>query len=686
VKNPFARTSLHAPRSTLHGLAPLLQLSEDAILVVQPETGQVIEANARAAELTGHTLADLRRLSLGELFAHTVPLSLITQLAPGESRSFRNVLLRTRNGRTVSVDLRLMLPAEGEPVLLLARDLRVSRRLEQALARVEEQLSSVAALIALLTDPALTPDDALKRGLHLIATACGADAVALYQDGGRTTGDGRRTTVPLRAAVGLASMLPPACELEEDATVGDGQRIAGEESAAGGGRRSAVVFGGPHSVHPSAAWAESLQVMGWPVWQALPLPSGCLFIGRRSLGAELGTPALLSAITHATTGLLARIEMEAVRTEETSQARDTEHLTRALLDEVGDGVLVLAADGTLRGCNRTAGRMLGYESHEIAGLAVTDVLIARQDLFDVLSSTLAGASPGARVEVTLLSRDGHEVPALLGGAPLLGPSRGALIIIQDLSQRKAAEDQHRDLDRLAFLGEMSAIFAHEIRNPLAAISTGLQYISGKLPADEALHESMELILAESRRLNQILADILVVARASEPRLAPCGLPDVLEDVLARRTDELDRLGIQVVRNYASDLPSCLGDRSKLEQVFTNLVANAIQAMSSGGTLSVTAKRADQNGSGDAPAGKPGSVIQVEVADTGPGIPEAVQRRIFDPFFTTRRSGTGLGLTIARRIVGQHNGSLSVRSWEGVGTVFMVTLPAVIENASYNSDR
>ncbi len=646
----------------LSSLAPLLQLSEDAILVVEPATGQIIEANPRTAELTGHTLADLRRLSLADLFAQTVPLSLINQLAPGESRSFRNVSLRTRNRRPVSVDLRLMRPAVGEPVLLAARDLTASRRLEQALARVEDQLSTVAALIGLLTEPLAAPDDAIKRGLHLVATACGADAAALYLDEGRTTNDAppppssilRHTSfvVPLRTAVGLASMLPATCELLIEGSGGD---------RSDGGCR------------PSTAWAESLQTIGWSAWQTLPLASGCLFIGRRSPGAELGTPALLAAITHIMAGLLARIEREAAQAEQVARADDIEHLCRALLDEISDGVLVLAADGTLRACNRTAGRLLGYEPEEVLGLPAGDVLIARQDLSDILACALAGASPGARVEVTLLSRDGHEVPAMLGGAPLLGSSRGALILIQDLSQRKAIEDQHRDLDRLAFLGEMSAIFAHEIRNPLAAISTGVQYLAGKLPPDDPLQESVALILGESRRLNQILADILAVARASEPRLAPCALPEVLDDVLARRTAEMDRLGIQVVRNYATDLPPCLGDRTKLEQVFTNLVANAIQAMSAGGTLSISARRAAE---GPTDGLKPDNgFIQVEIADTGPGIPEAVQRRIFDPFFTTRRSGTGLGLTIARRIVGQHNGSLSLRSWEGVGTIFTVTLPA-----------
>ncbi|MER3543150.1 MAG: hypothetical protein C4311_00755 [Chloroflexota bacterium] len=631
-----------------YDLALLLQLSEDAVFSVDPRTGQVLDANSSAVELTGHTLAELRQLSLSDLFAQTVPPSLLTQLTPGTSRAFRNVSLRTRTERgPVRVDVRLTLVTAEGPALIIARDLTASRRLEQALARVDEQLTTLAALMALAAGPALTPEDDLKRALHLIATICGADAVALYHDGGQRAEDGRHSVaaLPLRAAVGLASMLPPTCELQQEApAVGSGSNL-------------------PSPIFPSPAWLEALSALGWASWQVLPLASGLLFIGRRSPGADVASTALLAAIGTALEALLGRMAREALQAERAARADDLAALNQTLLDAVNDGVLVLDQQGVIRACNRIAARVLGYEPPELIGQASGDVLVARQNLAEAIQAALAGTPSGTRLEVTLLSRDAHEVPAMLGTAPLRGPGRGALILIQDLSDRRALEDQHRDLDRLAFLGEMSAIFAHEIRNPLAAISAGVQYIAGKLPANDPLQESIALILAESRRLNQLLADILTVARASEPRLAPCPLHEVLDDVLARRAGEMDRLGIQVVRNYAPDLPPCLGDRPKLEQVFTNLIANAIQAMSNGGTLSITLKRASE------------TTLQVEVADTGPGIPEAVQKRIFDPFFTTRRTGTGLGLTIARRIVGQHNGSLSLRSWEGVGTIFTVTLPA-----------
>lgn len=691
---------MDAPRSTLHALrrwlgwerngagryplASLLQLSDDAILVVDPHTGQIVEANARAAELTGRALADLRQLWLNDLFAQTVPQSLLSQLAPGESRSFRNVSLRraaTGDRRSeiggmdsptsvVRVDVRLGLLTPDGPAAVVVRDLTASRRLEQALARVDDQLSTVAALLALATGPVLTPDDDLKRALNLVATICSADAVALYlNDGRQTTGPEPAkdrpsfTVVPLRTAVGLASMLPATCELQADDSVG---------------------------YRPSPTWSESLQAIGWSAWQTIAVDGGCLFIGQRSPSASRGdaalmnytpTPALLSLITQIISTLLARMDQESAQAEQAAQRHDAEALSRTLLDQVADGILVLSEDGVVCACNRVAARILGYEPHELAGQPVGGVLIARQDLSDVIACALAGTSSGARQEVTLLSRNAREAPVMLGGAPLPGPGGGALIMLQDLSDRRAQEDERRDLDRLAFLGEMSAIFAHEIRNPLAAISTGVQYIAGKLPPDDPLQDSIALILAESRRLNQLLADILVVARASEPRLAPCPLPEVLDDVLARRAGEMDRLGIQVIRSYAPNLPPCLGDRSKLEQVFTNLIANAIQAMSGGGTLSIAIKEVEaQSPAGGAqPISAASPLLQIEVADTGPGIAEAVQRRIFDPFFTTRRTGTGLGLTIAKRIVGQHNGSLSLRSWEGVGTIFTVTLPAVEMN-------
>jgi PAS domain S-box-containing protein len=656
---------METPRSTLHvlrqllgrgrdesGLAAFLQLSEDAVLVIDTTTGQIAEANSRASELTGYPLADLRELPIGDLFTQTALHTLIEQLEPGESRAFRNVTLRSRNGRSpVRVDVRLTLLADNGPVLLVARDLTAARRLEQALARADEQFASIAALIALATGPLLSPDDDLKRALTLIAAACSVDAVALYQ---HDEGQPRAATddVPLSCAVGLTTLLPATCEFTGDETAPGLPTISPDRPSSAYRR-------------PSASWSEALRNAGWSAWQTLPLTDGCILLARRSHGAEVASAALLSVVHHAIAGILARADCDHARAEHRPAHDNMTALSRTVLDEMSEGVLILDADGLIHDCNRVAARLLGYETQELLGQPVSDMLVARQDLSDLLACTLGGTSSGARLEVTLLSRDARESPALIGGAPLRGPGSGAVILIQDLSDRRAIEDQHRDLDRLAFLGEMSAIFAHEIRNPLAAISTGVQYVAGKLSPGDPLQDSIALILAESRRLNQLLADILIVARATEPRLAPCDLPAVLDDVLARRAAETERLGIEVLRDYAADLSPCLADRPKLEQVFTNLIANAIQAMPHGGTLSISVKRLSE------------SALQAEVADTGPGIPETVQRRIFDPFFTTRRTGTGLGLTIAKRIVGQHNGSLSLRSWEGVGTIFTVTLPAAI---------
>ncbi len=141
-------------------------------------------------------------------------------------------------------------------------------------------------------------------------------------------------------------------------------------------------------------------------------------------------------------------------------------------------------------------------------------------------------------------------------------------------------------------------------------------------------------------------------------------------MLSGRTQLFEERNITVRYTQQPDLPPVLIDRTQVEQVFDNLILNAIHAMASGGilTIEVGISTAASDSGGSRP------VLAVKIGDSGPGIPSEVLERIFDPFFTTKKEGTGLGLTVARRIVRQHNGALEVESWPGIGTIFVVTLP------------
>lgn len=224
----------------------------------------------------------------------------------------------------------------------------------------------------------------------------------------------------------------------------------------------------------------------------------------------------------------------------------------------------------------------------------------------------------------------------------------------------------------AQIGEMTAILAHEVRTPLARIEYGVHYLSDELNLETENTEHVRYILESSRAINRLLSEVLQVFRPQQVRLVPCDLPALLEGLLHYWRAQAAARGINVSTSYAQNLEPPTGDPSRLEQVFDNLISNALDAMQEGDLLWVRAEPAHLLS--PLPDQAPRPAVQVQVEDTGVGIPQDRLRRVFEPFYTTRQDRTGLGLAIAQRIVQDHRGSLEVRSEETKGTVFTVTLP------------
>jgi two-component system NtrC family sensor kinase len=208
---------------------------------------------------------------------------------------------------------------------------------------------------------------------------------------------------------------------------------------------------------------------------------------------------------------------------------------------------------------------------------------------------------------------------------------------------------------------MSAVVAHEIRNPVAGIAVGVEYLSKSIPQESPHTEDVAMIQGEIERVNRILEDILSVARPFQLKLSTEAMPDIIEHVLHRHQAAIANKAIHVIRRYVPSLPPAQADRERMEQALTNLVLNAVEAMSAGGTLSICLEANSR-------------WLTITVSDTGPGIPAEVQRRIFEPFFTTKARGSGLGLAVARRVIEEHRGTIEVASELGKGTTFTIQLP------------
>jgi len=223
-----------------------------------------------------------------------------------------------------------------------------------------------------------------------------------------------------------------------------------------------------------------------------------------------------------------------------------------------------------------------------------------------------------------------------------------------------AQDQLVRQERLAALGELAAVVAHEVRNPLGVVFNSLGSLRRLVPQQGDARMLLDIVGEEAERLNRMVGDLLDFARPSRPTVRPEPLDVVIEDALVAALSDGGR-GVRVERDLQPDLPRVPMDARLLRQAILNLILNATQAMGGRGTLTVRAYA------------ERGHAV-LEIGDTGPGIPEDVRHRIFEPFFTTKATGRGLGLAVVKRIVDAHYGRVETRPGPQGGTVFAVRLP------------
>jgi hypothetical protein len=231
--------------------------------------------------------------------------------------------------------------------------------------------------------------------------------------------------------------------------------------------------------------------------------------------------------------------------------------------------------------------------------------------------------------------------------------------------RKEIETMHRTqmsrAEHLATLGELATGLAHEIRNPLAGIAGVIEIIGRDLPESSPARPMVKDIRLEINQINRILTDLLDIARPHPPHMMRSNLNTTVEHGVMLARQQVLSKPIKIELQQAPELPEVEHDSDQIHQVFLNLLLNAVQATEGAGTVWVE-------------IGTEEGMAAVTVSDTGRGIPEHQLSQIFRPFFTTKGNGTGLGLSLARRIVEEHHGQITVASIVGKGTRFQVLLP------------
>ncbi len=235
--------------------------------------------------------------------------------------------------------------------------------------------------------------------------------------------------------------------------------------------------------------------------------------------------------------------------------------------------------------------------------------------------------------------------------------------LQEQSQRiMAVEEQLRRSERLSTLGEMAAVLAHEVRNPLASLRGTAEILRDDFPSGTPKHEFVEIQIKETERLNRVVEEFLRLARQQQPaELQRCKVHDELETIVTLTANEARRRGVALELAPGGAELLVRADGEKLRQAFLNIILNGLQATPQGGSVSIAMQQQEQQ-------------CQISISDTGPGISDEVRQRIFEPFFTTKPDGTGLGLAVTKKIIEAHGGSLQVASEPGRGTTMLVSLP------------
>ncbi len=352
---------------------------------------------------------------------------------------------------------------------------------------------------------------------------------------------------------------------------------------------------------------------------------------------------------------------------------ESEKRYRALFERAGDAIFMFDADGENRlgivSANQAAAAMYGHTVDELLTLKITDLDLpaekaATAALFDRI---LKGEWVNA--EMVHKRKDGTVFPVEVSAGLLeLGDHKYILAFDRDVTVRKQAEDALQRAEQLKVTGDLAAGLTHELKNSLAGIKVSIEVLLEELALSDEDRMVMMNMMQEIRRIELLMRDLLTFARPSKPQFILVNINTVLDTAMTFSLKNASSAPgrskrITVVREFDECLPRTMADPMQLQQVFMNLLLNAVEAMPEGGSLTV---RTAYNAHGDQ--------ITISISDSGKGIDEELMESVFEPFFTTKPKGTGLGLPITKRLIEQHNGGIRITNGNAGGTTFIITFP------------
>jgi PAS domain S-box-containing protein len=355
--------------------------------------------------------------------------------------------------------------------------------------------------------------------------------------------------------------------------------------------------------------------------------------------------------------------------ERASELKLLKEFNESIIESINIGLVAVDLDGRVTRLNSALEHILDLRRDSAVGRKVEDLFA--EDFADTLRQVLGNESWRLKeirniYKIHTATRGRRNLVLNIAIAPLQDSHEqtGALVVLEDVTSRIHLEEQLQQREKLSSIGLLAAGVAHEVNTPLTGVSSYTQMLLAMFPEADPKHALLQKVRRQAERATNIVNNLLNFSRTgSAAEFSEIDISNVLDDTVQLLEPQLRRGQIEIVRNYDPDAPRIFGNSGKLQQVFTNLILNARDAISDGGRITLTTYSENH-------------LLTVEVRDTGIGIDPENVAKIYDPFYTTKGvgRGTGLGLAVSYGIVQEHSGHIGVESAPGRGTTFRITLP------------
>jgi len=618
-------------------LNALVQLLPEPSILIYGEKFDVAAVNSAYLQLTAFSLHDIRGKGAADLFE----ASRRVDFKPG-----MEAVMPVARHKKISLPMRVKATALGidSPWLLLTL-LEPGEDIQERQRQMDALFKAIIDLMQL--DESRELSEVLDQIMRITRSVLNSDLICIYQ---AESGKPELTKVKTyETSVAFPSVLPSTdlIRLAEPFIWSPGKRVLTE-------------------LHRTGRIDNLSYIATAPIGEKDALFGLLVVSDPTHLPGEFTLEALEIIASFITRLVQHQMLLENLK-EELQAKVDWLNIRSCGLENVQEGVLLLDLDLKIIEINPSAEWLFGYANWEVKNVSVENILIGSERILPSLTTAAQGVASHNISNLSLHRRNGQSFPAQMRVIPVQKNEQvlAILVFISDISEHEEIKARTQQLEHRAVLGDFANVFAHEVRNPINNISTGVQLIASRLPQDDPNQEVLNRVQGDCLRLNALMESVLAFSRPLPKQVEPVDLNDLLKKIMDRWYPRMTKVDVKPIFQENPEAPKVMGNWRSLEQVFTNFISNAVEAMEkTGGTLAIKISPC-------LVADRPH--VEVSISDTGPGIPEEIRKRLFEPFVTNKSGGTGLGLAITKRIVIAHRGNIDVSSVPG-GTIFRVTLP------------